>query len=81
MKYIYYVIVILLIVGVGWYISDDVQPQSSQSVTSDDVVLEEGDSIESLPLEDITATRGVEAVINRGVLLTREQLNALVTVN
>ena len=33
------------------------------------------------PLEDITATRSVEAVINRGVLLTREQLNQLVTVN
>ena len=33
------------------------------------------------PLEDITATRSVEAVINRGVLLTREQLNALVTMN
>ena len=31
------------------------------------------------PLEDITATRSVEAVINRGVLLTRDQLNALVT--
>ena len=33
------------------------------------------------PLEDITATRSVEAVINRGALLTREQLNQLVTVN
>ena len=33
------------------------------------------------PLEDITATRSVEAVINRGVLLTRDQLNALVTMN
>ena len=33
------------------------------------------------PLEDITATRSVEAVINRGVLLTREQLSQLVTVN
>ena len=33
------------------------------------------------PLQDITATRSVEAVINRGVLLTREQLNQLVTVN
>lgn len=31
------------------------------------------------PLEDITATRSVEAVINRGVLLTRDKLNALVT--
>ena len=31
--------------------------------------------------EDITATRSVEAVINRGVLLTREQLSQLVTVN
>lgn len=33
------------------------------------------------PLEDMTATRSVEAVINRGVLLTRAQLNALVTMN
>ena len=33
------------------------------------------------PLGDITATRSVEAVINRGVLLTRDQLNALVTMN
>ena len=33
------------------------------------------------PLEDITATRSVEAVINRGALLTRDQLNALVTIN
>ena len=33
------------------------------------------------PLEDITATRSVTAVINRGVLLTRDQLNALVTMN
>ena len=33
------------------------------------------------PLEDITATRSVEAVINRGALLTRDQLNALVTMN
>ena len=33
------------------------------------------------PLEDITATRSVAAVINRGVLLTRDQLNALVTIN
>ena len=33
------------------------------------------------PLEDITATRSVEAVINRGVLLTRDQLNALVMMN
>ena len=33
------------------------------------------------PLEDITATRSVEAVINRGALLTREQLSQLVTVN
>ena len=33
------------------------------------------------PLEDMTATRSVEAVINRGVLLTRDQLNALVTMN
>ena len=33
------------------------------------------------PLEDIAATRSVEAVINRGVLLTRDQLNALVTMN
>ena len=33
------------------------------------------------PLKDITATRSVEAVINRGVLLTREQLSQLVTVN
>ncbi len=33
------------------------------------------------PLEDITATRSVAAVINRGVLLTRDQLNALVTMN
>ena len=33
------------------------------------------------PLQDIIATRSVEAVINRGVLLTREQLNQLVTVN
>lgn len=33
------------------------------------------------PLEDIRATRSVEAVINRGVLLTRDQLNALVTMN
>jgi len=33
------------------------------------------------PLEDITATRSVAAVINRGALLTRDQLNALVTIN
>ena len=33
------------------------------------------------PLENIAATRSVEAVINRGVLLTREQLNSLVTMN
>lgn len=33
------------------------------------------------PLEDITATRSVAAVINRGALLRRDQLNALVTVN
>ena len=33
------------------------------------------------PLEDITATRSVAGVINRGVLLTRDQLNALVTIN
>ena len=33
------------------------------------------------PLEDITATRSVAAVINRGALLTRDQLSALVTVN
>ena len=33
------------------------------------------------PLEDITATRSVEAVINRGALLTRDQLTALVTMN
>jgi hypothetical protein len=29
----------------------------------------------------MTATRSVEAVITRGVLLTREQLSQLVTVN
>ena len=33
------------------------------------------------PLQDITATRSVEAVINRGALLTRDELTALVTMN